>query len=208
MKIYVVGDIHGMLFKLDKLMDRIPLTVGKDRLIFLGDYIDRGPDACGVVERILEYMDLGVDVVCLRGNHEVMLFDYLEGRERDLFLINGGRSTLRSYRMDLGEEGRIPERHLEFFRNLKRFYETDDYYFVHAGFRPGIPVQAQSDEDLYWIRGEFIYSDEDFGKKVVFGHTPFHEPYVDAHKIGIDTGAVYGNKLTCVCLPDERFYSV
>ncbi|MEJ5364681.1 MAG: metallophosphoesterase family protein [Desulfosoma sp.] len=208
-KVYAVGDIHGMLSKLERLLDRIPFREDRDRLVFLGDYVDRGPDSRGVIHRILQLITRGLDVVCLRGNHEVMMENYLKDQDVAFFLINGGASTVHSYSVG-HEDGRcvVPDTHKNFLRGLKKFYETDDYLFVHAGFRPGVPVADQVDEDVYWIRDEFIASDYDFGKKVVFGHTPFLKPFVDRRKIGIDTGAVYGNKLTCVCLPDEVFYSV
>lgn len=208
-KIYAVGDIHGMLSKLERLLDRIPFREGKDRLVFVGDYVDRGPDSRGVIHRVLQLMAQGLDVVCLRGNHELMMENYLRDKDVEFFLINGGASTIHSYSVgNDGGECVIPESHKNFLRGLKKFYETDDYLFVHAGFRPGVLLDQQSDEDVYWIRNEFINSDYDFGKKVIFGHTPFLKPFVDRRKIGIDTGAVYGNKLTCVCLPDEEFYSV
>ncbi|MBC7357404.1 MAG: serine/threonine protein phosphatase [Desulfacinum sp.] len=208
MKIYAIGDIHGMHFKLERLLDRIPFRPDEDTLVFLGDYVDRGPDSRAVVDRVLNLMDQGINVVCLRGNHELMMAHYLEGRDVNFFLLNGGATTVHSYKVGNNGRCRVPDRHVEFLQTLKRFHETDDYLFVHAGFRPGVPLEDQRDEDIYWIRNDFILSDHDFGRKVVFGHTPFREPYVDARKIGIDTGAVYGNKLTCVCLPDEVFYSV
>lgn len=208
-RIYAVGDIHGMLFKLERLLDRIPFRNDRDQLVFLGDYVDRGPDSRGVIHRVVELIAGGLDVVCLRGNHEVMMENYLRDEDVAFFLLNGGASTVHSYSVGQ-KDGQcvVPEAHKNFLGGLKKFYETDDYLFVHAGFRPGVAVADQEDEDVYWIRNEFITSDYDFGKKVIFGHTPFMKPFVDRRKIGIDTGAVYGNKLTCVCLPDEVFYSV
>jgi serine/threonine protein phosphatase 1 len=97
-------------------------------------------------------------------------------------------------------------RHQVFFKGLRLFYETENYLFVHAGLKPKVPLAQQHPGDLLWIRSQFIYSDVDFGKQVVFGHTPFPEPLVQANKIGIDTGAVYGHQLTCVKLPDLVFF--
>lgn len=105
-------------------------------------------------------------------------------------------------------KAKIPADHLRFFESLLSYYETDQYIFVHAGLLPGLPLVAQSADDLQWIRREFIDSDYDFGKRVVFGHTPFSAPLVAVNKIGIDTGAVYGGKLTCVELPALKFYQV
>lgn len=193
---------------LKRLIDKIPWNPKRDRLIFIGDYIDRGEDPKGVVDFILSLKKESDNIECLLGNHEAMLLDYLRGRNRDLYLFNGGTVTLRSYsvRRKSEKDSLIPEDHLEFFSNLKPYIELEHYYIVHAGFRPGRRIEEQSLEDMIWIRYEFIDSDYDFGKKVIFGHTPFDEPLVTDKKIGIDTGAVYGNKLTCIQLPDEIFY--
>ena len=102
----------------------------------------------------------------------------------------------------------MPPSHMSFYRSLRPFIELEDYYVVHAGFRPGIEIKDQSMEDMLWIREPFISSNYDFGKKVIFGHTRFFRPLVTDNKIGIDTGAVYRNRLTCVELPEERFYFV
>jgi serine/threonine protein phosphatase 1 len=102
----------------------------------------------------------------------------------------------------------IPDPHLDFLDRLLPYFEMEAYILVHAGLRPGVRLKDQLEDDLLWIRSEFISSDFNFGKKVVFGHTHFLRPYIDEFKVGIDTGAVYGNLLTCVRLPDLRFYSV
>lgn len=207
-RVFVIGDIHGCLSTLKRLIDKIPWDPKNDRLIFIGDYIDRGEDPKGVVDFILSLKKESSKIECILGNHEVMFLDYLKGRNRDLYLLNGGTTTLASYRADRKnkEDPLVPESHLSFFSNLKSYIELEDYYIVHAGFRPGKRIEDQSLEDMIWIRYEFIDSDYDFGKKVIFGHTPFREPFVTKTKIGIDTGAVYGNKLTCLQLPDEIFY--
>ena len=207
-KIFIIGDIHGCLNTLKRLMNKIPWRPKKDRLIFVGDYIDRGEDPKGVVDFIITLSKDSNKVECLLGNHEAMLLDYLKGRNRDLYLFNGGTTTLASYRSSRKDENDplIPEEHMSFYNELKPYIELDDYYVVHAGFRPGINIEDQSLEDMVWIRYEFIDSSYNFGKKVIFGHTPFKEPIVLPTKIGIDTGAVYGNKLTCLQLPEEIFY--
>lgn len=209
-KIFVIGDIHGCLDMLNRLLTKIPWQSETDLLIFIGDVIDRGNDPKGVVDRIVGLQRDSPHVYCLKGNHEGMLLDYLCGVNQELYLANRGYTTLRSYAMLSGTsaEEKIPLEHREFFRSLRLYLETGDYYFVHAGFRPGISVDRQSEEDLLWIREPFISSPYDFGKKVIFGHTPFPEPLVAKNKIGIDTGAVFGNMLTCIELPSERFYSV
>ncbi|MDY6852862.1 MAG: serine/threonine protein phosphatase, partial [Thermodesulfobacteriota bacterium] len=102
----------------------------------------------------------------------------------------------------------IPQSHYDFLESLAHYYETEDYIFVHAGLRDGILIEDQDPHDLLWIRDEFISSDYDHGKRVIFGHTPFREPLVQPNKIGIDTGAVFGGRLTCLELPGLKFYSV
>jgi serine/threonine protein phosphatase 1 len=156
------------------------------------------------------------------GNHEKMFMDFLAGVDQALFIHNGGESTLRSYLVRMGNfwssrqgvldeetlNQLVPENHRGFLQDLHPYYETEDHIMVHAGLRPGIPLEEQDLDDLVWIREEFIYSEADFGKPVIFGHTPFVRPLVLPNKIGIDTGAVYGNKLTCLILPDMEFVSV
>lgn len=205
---YVVGDIHGMLDKLERLLDRIPFDEEMDTLAFVGDYIDRGPDSRKVVDFLLDLMDRGVKLVCLKGNHEQMLLDFLGGHDEHFYLFNGGDTTIADYRAARLDPIVVPRRHLAFFEGLPCRHEMDDFILVHAGLRPGVALEDQIEEDLLWIRYDFIHSGYDFGKKIVFGHTHFRSPYVDRNKIGIDTGAVYGNLLTCVRLPDVIFYSV
>ena len=207
---FVIGDVHGCLDTLMGLLDRIPWRPGRDLLVFIGDCIDRGENSRGVIDLILGLMKEDPGVSCLLGNHEAMLLNYLSGRERSLYLANRGMTTLRSYGAKLpGREDPVfPPDHISFFRSLRPFMELEDYYLVHAGFRPGVDMGRQTLEDMTWIREPFISSPYDFGKKVVFGHTPFSRPLIMDNKIGLDTGAVYGNRLTCVQLPEERFYSV
>ena len=209
-RILIIGDIHGCLDMLKRLMDRVSWQPDKDQLIFLGDYIDRGENPKGVVDYILALTGCSSHVKCIMGNHETMFLDYLSGRDRGIFLMNHGWNTLESYQMNAFQGGQalVPPEHMSFYQSLNPFIELRDYYLVHAGFRPGMPVNEQSQEDMVWIRESFIYSEYDFGKKVIFGHTPFHEPLVMDNKIGLDTGAVYGNRLTCLELPEVRFYSV
>ncbi len=221
-RIFVIGDIHGCLHKLELLWDRIDPNPGRDQLVFLGDYIDRGEDSVGVLDYLLELRNVYPDTIFLMGNHEKMFIDFLSGVDRALFIYNGGESTLRNYlgRMEnywSSVEGvsddealnhLVPEHHRTFLDELHLYYETEDYIMVHAGLRGGTPLEDQSLEDLVWIREEFIYSEEDFGKRIIFGHTPFVRPLVLPNKIGIDTGAVYGNNLTCLILPDFEFVSV
>ncbi len=207
-KIFAIGDIHGSADKLFALMDRLDMDPGHDLLVFIGDYIDRGPFSYDVVEYLIDLKRRVEKVVFLKGNHEDMLLKYLSGHDRFTYLMNGGQSTLDSYlkRKKPDQRHPVPAAHLAFFESLVLYHETKDFLFVHAGFKKKVPLDRQDPQDLLWIRSEFIDSDYDFGKRVVFGHTPFRKPLVMPNKIGIDTGAVYGNKLTCVKLPDMVFF--
>jgi serine/threonine protein phosphatase 1 len=209
-RLFIVGDIHGCLDPLKRMMDKIDWRPEEDGLIFLGDYIDRGVDSRGVVDYIIEISNSSPLVQCLMGNHENILLDFLSSGDPRLLLLNGGMTTLESYQVEKrGEkEALIPPEHVAFLEDLYLYIELDDYYVVHAGFRPGVEINEQATEDLIWIREPFIFSDYDFGKKVIFGHTPLAEPLVMDNKIGLDTGAVYGNKLTCLEIPRMKFYSV
>lgn len=207
-KIFAIGDIHGCLWSLEKLLNILPVNWGKDLVIFLGDYIDRGPDPRGVIEKILELKEFYKDkIITLKGNHEWMFERFLKGIDIDVFLYNGGGMTLKSY---YNKEGylEIPEEHLKFLRELKLYYETEDYIFVHAGLRPGKELKEQSEEDLLWIRESFYLSEYKFPKTIVFGHTPFPAPLILEDRIGIDTGCVYGGALTAIELPEKKIYQI
>ncbi len=211
-RIFAIGDIHGCNHELKQLLARIrpdPLT---DTIVFIGDYLDRGPDSRGVIDTLLDLKKTFPHLICLQGNHESMFLNYyLEGRDEELYFANGGGITLSSYGLTLTDARAgtgFPEDHLRFLTSLPLYHETVAYLFVHAGLRPGIPLAEQSPEDLLWIRNEFIDSDWDFGKTVVFGHTALCEPLLQANKIGIDTGLVYGGCLTCIELPSRTLSQV
>ena len=209
-KIFVVGDIHGCFDKLCALMGKIPINYAQDQLIFIGDYIDRGQSSVDVVDYLMGFKKRVPGTLFLKGNHEDMLQNYLDGSDRFTYMLNGGQRTLDEYlkRSNNAKAFPIPSEHLEFFNSLHLYYQTEDYIFVHAGLRAKVPLESQKRMDLLWIRDEFIYSNFNFGKRVIFGHTPFKEPLLQSNKIGIDTGAVYGNRLTCVQLPEMEFFSV
>ncbi len=197
---YAIGDIHGCLDPLRRLMDQIHVSE-TDEVVFIGDYVDRGPDSKGVIDYLLT---LQGRYTFLMGNHERMFLDFLQGKERFLFLYNGGEATLESY----GGVGNIPASHLAFLNRLVLYYETDDYLFVHGGIRPGILIQDQDPKDLLWIREEFYAYPGRYAKPVVFGHTPMREVLMEEDRIGIDTACVYGNKLTCLTLPSRQVIQV
>lgn len=208
-KILAVGDIHGRLDLLERLLEKTwPRRAPDARLVFLGDYIDRGPDSRQVVERLIALKAERPETVLLRGNHEDMLLAALEGRMSTTWLFNGGEATLRSYGLTPLELEQLPAAHLEFYRSLELMHRALGYVFVHAGLLPGVAIEDQDPRDMLWIRDEFYMSDYDFGEKVVFGHTPFPRPMVREHLIGVDTGAVYGNALTCLLLPGEKLITV
>jgi serine/threonine protein phosphatase 1 len=210
-RIFAIGDIHGCLEKLEDLLEVIAANPKKDKLIFIGDYIDRGGFSREVVDYILHLKKKFKNIVCLLGNHEQMLLNYLEGVDEEMYLYNGGKSTLSGYGIksaDFPDERKkkIPEDHLLFYRSLLPYHQTKEYIFVHAGLIPGVLIKKQATQDLLWVRHEFIDSDYDFGRRVIFGHTPLGSPLMMENKIGIDTGAVYGGKLTCVELPTVKIY--
>lgn len=209
-KIFAIGDIHGCFDKLQALLDKIDIDFATDTLVFIGDYIDRGKHSFEVVQYLIDLKKRFGSIVFLKGNHEEMLEKYLSGLDKLTYLVNGGQHALDSYMRNCSQSNgpQIPREHLDFFGSLQLYYQTDDYIFVHAGLKKKIPLEMQKTEDMLWIRSKFIKSDYNFGKQVVFGHTPLQEPLVQPNKIGIDTGAVYGGKLTCVRLPELVFYSV
>ncbi len=193
-RLLAVGDIHGCLDQLNALMSQVAPTLG-DQVIFLGDYVDRGPASSGVIDYLIEFGRALPSTVFLRGNHDQMFADYLDGHEPTIFLMNGGLKTLSSYQNN--GQWPIPSPHRAFLEALLNVYETEDYIFVHAGLRPGIPLAEQDITDLLWIRREFITSDYDWGKTVVYGHTPLEAPLLTETRVGLDTGCVYGRQLTC-----------
>ena len=208
-KIFAIGDIHGCYDQLKTLVEKIPIDFSRDTLLFIGDYIDRGPQSAEVVDYLIKLKKRVPEVIFLKGNHEDMLDKFLSGDDRFTYLLNGGQQTLDSYlkRPAQPDLFPIPPDHLEFFKSLRLYYETKEFIFVHAGLRPRTPLKTQNTEDLLWIRDNFISSKYDFGKRVIFGHTPLKKPLVEPNKIGIDTGAVYGNALTCVQLPELVFFT-
>lgn len=201
---FVIGDIHGCVDELNALLDSIAPS-SADRICFLGDYVDRGPASKEVIARLIRLRAEGPRCTFLKGNHEDMFLGYLGyvGLYGDSFLMNGGGRTLASYGM-AGLSGKaaatqIPREHREFLLSLEPQARLGDFLCVHAGLRPTRPLEEQTDEDRFWIREEFIAMPHDFPFIILFGHTPQREVYIDLpYKIGLDTGLVYGNKLSCL----------
>ncbi len=215
-RLIAVGDIHGQFDMLQELMGKIDPT-DKDFFVFIGDYIDRGRKSREVVDYLINFKK-EYKSVFLRGNHEDMLLDHLgldkEAIYGSYYERNGGEFTALSYGGagstidDL--EHLIPEEHLEFIKDTKIFFETENYYFVHAGLMPGVPFDEQSRETLLWIRHQFIYypSADGLDKIVVFGHTPQRRVLITDDKIGIDTGAGYFKKLSAIDLFTKEIFQV
>lgn len=227
LRVYAIGDIHGRFDLLTALAADIAKDLEasppqKSVEIFLGDYIDRGPSTREVVDWLIETPPLADERICLMGNHEDLLLKVLDdGEAMSNWIFNGGSETIVSYLsgtvrrrdFDTTEALRLaflealPEGHRSFYRSLKRMISYGGYLFVHAGLRPGTPIEKQDPEDLIWIREPFLNSSADFGTIVVHGHTPVTEPEVKPNRINIDTGAVFSNRLTALVLEgtERRF---
>jgi len=213
-KLIAIGDIHGHYRELMRLMQVLGdagMQPQRDTIVFLGDYVDGGPETRQVVEQLIAWQRAHPHWVFLKGNHEDMMLDALVANSRkygfwDHWWGQGGRETAQSYlpagtsdyeRAIMQPAEFIPPRHLDWLHGLPVTHEQDGYVFVHAGLLPGLPLGWQSANDLLWIREGFIFSDADFdGKRIVFGHTPFAEPLVMPNKIGIDTLFHSWGKLT------------
>jgi len=213
--LFAIGDLHGCVDELEVLLDALAPR-RDDLLVFLGDYVDRGPSVRALVERLLRLRDAHPACVFLRGNHEDMLLSYLgiSGHHGDVYLENGGGATLASYGVPPGVAGPaaaacIPDSHLDFFRSCVLQHARGSLLCVHAGIRPGVALGEQSEEDLLWIRDEFFTQPHALPYTVVFGHTPAREARVELpYRLGLDTGLVYGNKLTCFDADGQRLVQV
>jgi serine/threonine protein phosphatase 1 len=218
-RVYAVGDIHGRLDLLKTLWKKIRADEGSTSLhktiIFLGDYVDRGPDSKGVIDFLLDVGRSETDLVCLRGNHDQSVLDFVrDASHYRAWRRFGAAATLSSYGVvpprfeDAAalEEARIdfisrcPVTHLQFLEALPFFHELGGYYFAHAGVRPGVSLEQQEPADLLWIREEFLFSNKEFGKTVVHGHSPTENPVRRINRIGIDTGAYATGRLTAAVL--------
>ena len=227
-RVYAVGDVHGELGALTRLMANIREDAAESAaerrvLVFLGDYVDRGLDSRAVIDFLLAPSAPGFKRVFLRGNHEAWMLAFLaDARAGPQWLEAGGQATLLSYgvthppapraetRFEALREAlarALPAEHVAFLEGLELHHVEGDYAFVHAGIRPGIALADQSERDLLWIRDEFIHDRRDHGKVIVHGHSLTHRPEVLPNRIGIDTGAYATGCLTCLVLAgtDRRF---
>jgi serine/threonine protein phosphatase 1 len=222
LRIYAIGDIHGRLDLLNKLLALIQSDIArrpvrKPVCVFLGDYIDRGPSSRATIDRLIEYRETN-KCIFLKGNHESIAVKCLS--DRNLFeqwLRLGGLETLISYglspeslasgkqiaELQSAFHNALPRAHFRFFSDLQSLHSSGDFFFVHAGVRPSVELSRQKESDLLWIRDEFLSSTRDFGKIVVHGHTPSSEIEVGPNRINIDTGAFATGRLTCLVLEDQ-----
>jgi serine/threonine protein phosphatase 1 len=227
-RVYAVGDIHGRLDLLERLVDRIHIDVtlrpeASVRIVILGDFVDRGPSSATIID-LLTRLKAEPNVVVLRGNHEAIMLDAYDGDHSamDLWLEHGGIATLESFGADLNgidtDDTRaiikiarrvIPRRVVAWVRKLPSHVQFGRYYFVHAGIRPGVPLAEQQDEDRLWIREAFTESSDDHGAVIVHGHTIYGEGVSFApNRIGVDTGAYLTGILSAVAIQGDQLWTV
>jgi serine/threonine protein phosphatase 1 len=220
-RVYVIGDIHGCVEEpevLLRFLEEHEEVSDKDLVIFLGDYIDRGSDSKKVIDLAIDFRNKFPKTRFLKGNHEDMMLDFLGfgGHLGQAFLYNGGLETIQSYGISVFAPptemvGALPPAHFKFFCELESIIAIKDKSFVcvHAGLNPLRDLTAQNDNDVYWIRDEFLNNIHPFEKTVIFAHTPHQEVFVHLpYKIGLDTGLVFGNKLSCLELSSGRLMQV
>jgi serine/threonine protein phosphatase 1 len=231
---YAIGDIHGRADLLIRMFDLLESRAesekrdgGEPILVFLGDYVDRGPNSRAVLDLLIEGRPRGFERRYIKGNHEAAMLSFLsEPLTNRAWVVHGGAETLVSYGikpppsigaddqvwLDVAEKlkAALPPEHLAFIGGLERFLVLGDYVFVHAGVDASRPLEEQTDDDLMWIRERFLGSKRRFAQRVVHGHTPSAEPYADHRRIGVDTGAYASGTLTAVRLEgaEDSFVSV
>jgi serine/threonine protein phosphatase 1 len=217
-----IGDVHGHLDLLTPYLHEIEARAARRSqrrhvALFLGDLIDRGPDSAGVLERLTRGV-AGCELIALKGNHEEALLEFLSGAPGGRYWLGfGGAETLLSYGIDCSQmapggihalretvQAKLPEKHLAFVRGMPLHVTFGDYFFVHAGIRPGRPLDEQIDQDMIWIRDDFLNSRMRFEKKIVHGHTPVVRPDFRDNRINLDTGAYATGRLTAAVFEDEH----
>ncbi|MGH1351047.1 MAG: metallophosphoesterase family protein [Methyloligellaceae bacterium] len=226
-RLYAIGDIHGRADLLMRLIDTIMedsegrRKVRNEVLIFLGDYIDRGPESNRVIDFLVNHLPERFDKVFLKGNHEQMMLEAIQNKQAlPTWFHNGGKATLYSYGIDpekyifkpgatqiLGEllEQKMPLKHKDFFKGLDLNTSYGDYFFVHAGVNPALSLDEQKERDMLWIRQRFLQYRRKFEKTVVHGHTITASPEVRSNRVGIDTGAWRTGRLTALRLQNKDY---
>lgn len=227
LRIYAIGDIHGRLDLVDKMLSLInedieQYPVVRPIHVFLGDYIDRGKWSRETIDRLIEH-GAAHESIFLKGNHELIAVNCLSDRSKmDQWLQLGGMETLASYGVapelyanrkqtagtQLAFHKALPRSHLHFFRALKDSFTSGDFFFAHAGVKPGVELSKQAERDLLWIRQQFLLSNKDFGKIVIHGHTPTQSIEVRPNRINIDTGAFATGRLTCLVIEGETLATI
>lgn len=217
MVVYAIGDVHGRLDLLAEMHARIAAEIMRIRpadwrIVHLGDYVDRGPQSKGVLELLMRRSSADPRNLALAGNHDIGFLDFLDEPDQDgLFALYGGVETALSYgvRLDFDDpfafrascrslQAAVPQGHRDFLSRLNRSATLGDFFFCHAGIRPGVALDAQDPQDLIWIRGAFHRHEELFPKVVVHGHTPVAEPEIRANRVNVDTGAFASGRLTAL----------
>lgn len=224
--IYAIGDIHGHRAGLEQAhaliaADKAAHGAERAAVVHLGDLVDRGPDSQGVIEFLIQGRNVGEDWVVLRGNHDQLFLDFLKGSDgSDPHLkpgvtwqsnVMGGAATLASYGVEkrmierrqsyeARARARVPDSHRAFLESLPFWFKAEGHLFVHAGIRPGFPIEAQDEDDLMWIRNDFLWHMGPHETLIVHGHTPVEEPTHYGNRINIDCGAGWGNDLVPVVL--------
>jgi serine/threonine protein phosphatase 1 len=226
-RIYAVSDVHGCADLLEDVfaaIDHHLARAGPIRAlhVFLGDYIDRGPASRQTIDLLID-RSRRHESVFLKGNHEAFLFEVLQDASRlEAWKEYGGFQTLMSYGLapsikpDRDEQSELvkallhdmPDHHRRFFSKLRPSFVCGDFFFAHAGVKPGVPLRQQREEDLLWIRDEFLQSEENFGKFIVHGHTPVPKPDIRPNRINIDTGAYATGILTLLTIQGERMFAI
>jgi serine/threonine protein phosphatase 1 len=205
-RLIAIGDIHGEIKKLNSLLKKIN-PIKEDTLVFLGDYIDKGQHSKEVIERLLA-LEKQTSCIFLKGNHEDMLcraYNTRDERDITLWLLNGGMETSKNY----GDFEKIFSMHKSFFEKLKPYHLTSKYLFVHAGLDTEKSLQMQDENNLLYVRFEFINKPHSLSQKIIFGHTPFEVPLIQEDKIGIDTGCgAYDDGKLCafICNKEEFIF--
>lgn len=228
--VYAIGDIHGQHDELQRVLALIEADGGPDaEIVFLGDYVDRGPASALVLDTLIGGLAAGKTWHCLKGNHDRMfswfMRDYpLHDAHLPIYLYwlhprLGGDTTLASYGVQMSETDRqaavhaqakatVPQAHVDFMNQLKLCHETEDHFFAHAGIQPGVPLAEQAEHDLLWIRKEFHIDPRDHGKLVVHGHTPVEQATHYGNRINLDAGAGYGKPLAAIALEGRKCWAL
>jgi calcineurin-like phosphoesterase family protein len=208
---YAIGDIHGCVDKLKRLLERCSRYGGDRpaRYVFLGDYVDRGPDSRAVVQLLrAEERNKPDQMICLRGNHDAMMVDAVTSDDYAVWLLNGAVATLTSY--GVNHPANLPRHHVDWLASRPLSFDDGQRFFVHAGINPDVPLDQQLEQDQLWIREPFLSNPRNYGRLIVHGHTPLETglPDLRRNRLNLDTAAVFGGPLTAAVFNDEKTWPV